>query len=127
MADTSRRSIGEGLANCLGIEVRGPRPAPPPEPTPAEGTAALADFVGIDPKHLDATAKRRARTRGAPSSSDQGAGIDRALSIADRVAAGAKLSDEDCDFLWSDPELIPAFEKRLDLERAIAAEKARAQ
>jgi hypothetical protein len=123
MADTSRRSIGEGLANCLGIEVRAPRPAPPPEPTPAEGAAALCDFVGIAPEHLDATAKRRARTPGAPSSSDQGGGIDRALSIADRVAGGAKLSDEDCTFLWSDPQLIPAFQKRLDLERAIAKGK----
>ena len=121
MADKSKRSVGDGLARCLGIEVRAPRPAPPPEPTTAKGTEALADFVGIDSEYLDATAKRRAGTPAAPTGVDQGSGIDRALSIADRVAAGAKLSDEDCDFLWSDPQFVPAFNRRLDLERAVAA------
>jgi hypothetical protein len=73
----------------------------------------LAEYVGLP---------RRSAQTGIPEH-----GIDRAVSIADRVAAGSELTDEDCTFLWSDPQLIPAFNKRLDLERAILAAKARAQ
>jgi len=115
----SNRRLGDALADRLGIEVRAPHPAPPPAnaPTPAAGVEALADFVGIDPERLDGRAKPTGQAGGPQS------GIDSALSIADRVAAGAQLSDEDCSFLWSDPRFIPAFQKRLDLERAIAKGK----
>jgi len=117
VAERSKQQLGDSLAARLGIEVREPRPVPQHEPEAVEASEVIADFLCIAPEDLKAAAKPSAHA------SFPQTGIDRALSIADRVAAGAQLSDADCTFLWSDPELIPVFNKRLELERAIAKGK----
>jgi len=102
-------ALGEGIAAQLGIEVRPPRPRPAQAASPeAPDTAALlSNYVGIDlppPKQAECWA--------APA--------DRAIDIADRVAAGESLSEDDRAFLWTDRELVSLYSRRLDLARAVA-------
>jgi len=47
--------------------------------------------------------------------------VDRAIAIADRVAQGGSLSEEDSAFLWTDPELVKTYSMRLNLELTAAA------
>ena len=104
----SGKQLGERLADQLGIEVQAPRAAQPTNraPTLDNPAEALAAFVGLPGVQSDAELT----------------GVDRAIAIADRVAAGGQLTDSDCDYLWSAPALLPAFSKRLELERAVAGE-----
>ena len=114
---TTSAAIGQGLAQHLGIELRAPRA--PSKPTPADQVhpagEILAEYVGLP-------------TRAVPGSTAPQGSIDRAVSIADRVVrGGAPITDEEREFLWTDPQLVAACSKRLELERAILAKEQKAK